>query len=181
MDSDEELMLAYAAGDARAFESLYARHKGPLYRMVLRSLKSSAEADELFQDVWLRVIEARGRYTASARFSTWLYTIAHNRLVDHWRSRGLAVISLDDDAHAGHEPPAGPDAEPMRQAEARETARRLEAAIAALPLAQREAFLLHQEAGLSVAEIAAATRSGHEAAKSRLRYAMDKLREAIDR
>jgi RNA polymerase sigma-70 factor (ECF subfamily) len=177
--SDEQLMLAYAGGDAGAFEALYGRHKGPLYRFVLRSVKSRPEAEELFQEIWMRAIEARGRYTPQAKFTTWLYTIAHNRLVDHWRARGLSLVSLDDEARPVAEPAGDPGAEPLRQLEARETLERLAAALAALPLAQREAFLLHHEAEMSVAQIAAATASGVEAAKSRLRYAMGKLREAI--
>jgi RNA polymerase sigma-70 factor (ECF subfamily) len=177
--SDEQLMLAYAGGDAGAFDALYARHKGPLYRYVLRSVKGRAEAEELFQDVWMRAIEARGRYRPEAKFSTWLYTIAHNRLVDHWRARGLTLVSLDDEGEEQHEPAAGPEAEPSRNVEARQTLERLAAALAALPQAQREAFLLHQEGGLTAAQIAAATGSDTEAAKSRLRYAMNKLREAI--
>jgi RNA polymerase sigma factor (sigma-70 family) len=177
--SDEKLMLAYAGGDAVAFEALYGRHKGALYRFVLRSVRASGEAEELFQDVWMRVIEARGRYAPQAKFSTWLYTIAHNRLVDHWRARGLALVSLDDEEGGVQEPTAGPDAEPERNLQARQTLGRVAAAIAALPLAQREAFLLHQEGGLTAAEIAAATGTHEEAAKSRLRYAMNKLREAI--
>jgi RNA polymerase sigma-70 factor (ECF subfamily) len=177
--SDEQLMLAYAGGDAAAFETLYARHKGPLFRFVLRSVRESAQAEELFQEIWMRAIEARERYAPQAKFTTWLYTIAHNRLVDHWRARGLALVSLDDEERAVAEPAAGPDADPPRQLEARQTLERLAAAIAALPLAQREAFLLHHEGDLSVAEIAAATGSDVEAAKSRLRYAMKKLHEAI--
>lgn len=175
---DEELMLAYAGGDAAGFEALYRRHKGPLYRFVLRSVKSPGEAEELFQDIWMRVIDARDRYVPQAKFTTWLYTIAHNRLVDHWRARGLAVVSLDDDSGAA-EPAAAPSSEPHRMAEARETLDRLAAAIAALPLAQREAFLLHHEGDLTAAQIAAATGTNEEAAKSRLRYAMNKLREAV--
>src|SRR5688572_26973234 len=85
--SDETLMLAYAGGDAGAFEALYRKHRGPLYRFVLRSVKGRGEAEELFQDIWMRVIEARARYAPAAKFTTWLYTIAHNRLVDHWRAR----------------------------------------------------------------------------------------------
>src|ERR1700693_5103203 len=131
--SDEQLMLAYAGGDAGAFEALYARHKGALYRFVLRSVKARGEAEELFQEIWMRAIEARSRYAPQAKFSTWLYTIAHNRLVDHWRARGLALVSLDDEEKAVLEPVAGPDAEPHRILEARQTLERLAAAIATLP------------------------------------------------
>jgi RNA polymerase sigma factor (sigma-70 family) len=177
--ADEELMLAYAGGDAAAFETLYARHKAGLFRFMLRSVKASGEADELYQDVWMRVIEARTRYTPQAKFSTWLYTIAHNRLVDHWRTKGLALVSLDDEDGAALQVAAGPAWEPARNVEAGQTLERLAAALAALPLAQREAFLLHHEGGLGIAEIAAATGSAEDAAKSRLRYAMNKLREAI--
>jgi RNA polymerase sigma factor (sigma-70 family) len=175
---DEELMLAYGRGDAGAFETLYKRHRGRLYRFVLRALSNSAghrsTAEELFQEAWIRVIEARGRYVPQARFTTWLYTIAHNLIVDHWRKKALAVVPLDDEPAV-----AAPD-NPARQAEARESVARLLQAIDALPAAQREAFLLHEEAGLTVAEIAAVTGAGEEAAKSRLRYAMAKLKAAVD-
>jgi RNA polymerase sigma factor (sigma-70 family) len=175
---DEELMLAYGRGDARAFETLYKRHRGRLFRFVLRALSNSpghrSTAEELFQEAWIRVIEARSRYAPQARFTTWLYTIAHNLLVDHWRKKGLSLVQLDDDP-----PVAAPD-NPAKQAEARESLARLLRAIDALPAAQREAFLLHEEAGLSVAEIATVTGAGEEAAKSRLRYAMAKLKAAVD-
>lgn len=176
---DEALMAAYARGDAAAFEALYARHKGPLFRYMLRSVKARGEAEELYQDVWTRVIEARERWQPTAKFTTWLYTIAHNRLVDHWRTRGLAVVSLDEDEGPVNEPAAPPSAQPEEIAAAGELAARFATALAALPLAQREAFLLHHEAELTAAEIGAATGTNEEAAKSRLRYAMNKLREAL--
>jgi RNA polymerase sigma-70 factor (ECF subfamily) len=172
--ADEELMLAYGQGDAGAFETLYKRHRGPLYRFVLRAIKQRSSAEELFQEVWIRVIEARSRYAPQARFTTWLYAIAHNLLVDHWRKKGLTLVQLED------EPTAAALDNPARQAEARESLARLLQAIEALPPAQREAFLLHEEGGLNVAEIAAATGTNEEAAKSRLRYAMAKLRAAVD-
>ena len=176
--ADEQLMLTYREGGAAAFEELYRRHKGPLFRFVLRSVRERALAEELFQEIWMRVIEARGRYEPQAKFTTWLYTIAHNRLVDHWRKKGLKQVSLDDEEAAG-EPPAAPGFEPERILEAKQGLARFARALEALPPAQREAFLLHEEAGMSVAEIARATGANEEAAKSRLRYALSKLKEAI--
>jgi RNA polymerase sigma-70 factor, ECF subfamily len=172
---DEQLMLAYRQGDAAAFETLYARHKGPLYRFVLRAVRERGQAEELFQEIWMRVIQARGRYEPRAKFTTWLYTIAHNRLTDHWRKRGLRVVELED-----ADPPAPRADEPEARATGRQDLQRLAAALAALPELQREAFLLHAEAGMTAAQIAAATGANEEAAKSRLRYALGKLKAALD-
>jgi RNA polymerase sigma-70 factor (ECF subfamily) len=174
--ADEQLMLAYRQGDAGAFQALYARHKGPLYRFVLRAVKERAQAEELYQEIWMRVIEARGRYAVRAKFTTWLYTIAHHRLADHWRKRGLKLV----EALEADDPPAPRGFEPEARAEGRQGLQRLAAALAALPEAQRETFLLHEEAGMSMGEIATATGATEEAAKSRLRYALAKLREALD-
>jgi len=172
--ADEQLMLAYRQGDAGAFEALYARHKGPLYRFVLRSVKERALAEELYQEIWMRVIEARSRYSVQAKFSTWLYTIAHHRLTDHWRKRGLQQVQIDEADVVAHRRD-----EPEPRAEGRQDLQRLAAALAALPELQRETFLLHEEAGMTLAEIAAATGATEEAAKSRLRYAFAKLREVL--
>src|ERR1700752_5205110 len=170
---DEQLMLAYRDGNAGAFETLYSRHRARLYRFVLRSVKSRPVGEELFQEIWMRVIEGRGRYTPQARFTTWLYTIAHNHLVDHWRKRGLTLVALEGDDAPGTSP------DPADAAQARQSLERFAAALQALPPLQREAFLLHEEGELSIAEIAAATATNEEAAKSRLRYAMAKLKAAI--
>ena len=172
-------MLAYAAGDVAAFDALYARHKGGVYRYLLRQCRQSGVADELFQDVWMNLIRARTSYAPTARFTTWLYRLAHNRLIDHYRASGhLTLVSADDEAHADAIAalPGARSDDPRVRAENRELGERLRAAVAALPPAQRETFLLQQEGGLSLAEIAAVTGVGTETVKSRLRYAVAKLR-----
>jgi RNA polymerase sigma-70 factor (ECF subfamily) len=178
--ADEQLMLAYREGDAGAFEELYRRHKGGLFRFVTRSVRDRAVAEELYQEIWMRAIEARGRYEVQARFTTWLYTIAHNRIVDHWRKRGLSLVSLDTEEPGAPEPAGNPAEEPQQIAAAKQGAARFMAALEALPPAQREAFLMHHEAEMGVAEIARATGTNEEAAKSRLRYAVAKLKQAMD-
>jgi RNA polymerase sigma-70 factor (ECF subfamily) len=181
-ETDEALMLAYAAGDASAFDRLYQRHKGALYRYVLRHCANACIADELFQDVWMNVIRVRGRYMPAARFGSWLFTLAHNRIVDHWRVSGQAtMVTLDDDDDAAM-PTAlvSPSHEqPDVLAAASETSARLRTALAALPPLQRDAFLLHQESGLSLAEIGQLTGVGAETVKSRVRYAIARLRAAF--
>jgi RNA polymerase sigma-70 factor (ECF subfamily) len=176
---DEDLMLAYRAGDAAAFDALYARHRGGVFRYLRRQAGNAAVAEELFQDVWMRLIDARARYEPQAKFTTWLYTIAHNRLMDHFRSgKRAALVSYDDE----DDPPPEPVADTPRPDETlarKQDAARLLAAIDALPAAQREAFVLQQEGSLSVEEIAAATGVNRETAKSRLRYAMAKLRAQL--
>jgi RNA polymerase sigma-70 factor (ECF subfamily) len=102
---DEDLMLAYAAGDAAAFDALYLRHKGGVYRYLVRQCGSTATADELFQDVWMKVIRARTSYAATAKFTTWLYRIAGNRLIDHWRANGQAELVNTDSSVDDGDPP----------------------------------------------------------------------------
>jgi RNA polymerase sigma-70 factor (ECF subfamily) len=186
-ESDEALMLAYACGDASAFERLYARHKAPTYRYFLRHTSDRGAADELQQDVWLRVVRARERYRADARFTTWLYTLARHRLVDHWRARrGTRFVSLDDDhddrlVDDRMDPDGRQDgADPLDQAIDAQIGERLVAALAAVPAAQRDAFLLHVEAGLSLAEIGDLAGVPAETVKSRLRYAYRRLRAALE-
>lgn len=175
--SDEDLMRAYAAGDAGAFETLYGRHRLKLYRYLLRRLRDNALADELFQDVWQRVIAARAGWVPDAGFATWLYTIAHHRLGDHWRA-------------LKHRPPAPEDADlrtarladpdtPERVLSEFERRRELQLALDALPEEQREVLLLRLEQELTLEEIGDVTGVGRETVKSRLRYAMDKLRARL--
>ena len=182
-ECDEALMLSYARGDAGAFDALYARHRSGVYRYLVRHCGNAGIADELFQDVWMNVIRARATYAATARFAAWLYTFAHHRIVDHWRSTGqAALVSIDGDAathDAVHGLSAADDDEPHNRAQAREIGVQLRAALAALPPLQRDAFLLQQEAGLALAEIATLTGAGIETVKSRLRYAITKLRAEL--
>ncbi|HEY7943254.1 MAG TPA: RNA polymerase sigma factor [Casimicrobiaceae bacterium] len=179
VSSDEDLMLAYGAGDAAAFDALYARHKGGVYRYLLRQCRDAGIAEQLFQDVWMNLIRVRASYQPSAKLATWLYTLAHNRLIDHHRaSARVTLVSTDDESHAevAAALPANRRAEPETRAANRELGARLKAAVATLPAAQRDAFLLQQEGGLSLDEIAALTGVGTETVKSRLRYAAAKLR-----
>ena len=175
--SDETLMLAYAAGDAAAFEQLYARHRGKLYRYLQRQLRDNAVADELFQDVWQRVIASRSGWKPDAGFATWLYTIAHHRLGDHWRSLKHRP-SAPADADERMARVADPDT-PERVLSEFERRRELQLALDALPGEQREVLLLRLEQELTLEEIGDITGVGRETVKSRLRYAMDKLRARL--
>src|SRR5260221_13179711 len=124
---DEQLMLGYRGGDARGFDTLYTRHRTRLFRFVLRSIKVRAVAEELYQEIWMRLIEARASYSPKARFTTWLYTIAHHRLVDHWRKRGLTLVELDGEEIAGGSP------DPADHAEARQALSRFAGTPKGLP------------------------------------------------
>jgi len=183
--SDEQLMLAYGAGSAAAFEVLYARWRRQIYRFLVRQCASTGTADELYQDVWLRVVNARRQYTVTASFSTWLFRIARNRLIDHWRSESrkpvVEMAMADDDEADPLDKVAAPDElQPEKIMERKDRARLLIDAVEALPDVQREAFLLHEEGGLTIDEIAMLTDVGHETAKSRLRYAMTRLRVQLE-
>lgn len=178
--ADEELMLRYGGGDAGAFETLYRRHRGPLYRFLLRQVKNdAATAEELFQDVWMRVIDFRGRYEARAKFSSWVYAIAHNRLMDFHRAGGKAKFVDQEESEEAIDALPADDPPAEIRLDRKRTAERLLAALAELPEAQREAFLLQQEGELSLEEIAHATGVNRETAKSRLRYALAKLRASL--
>ena len=191
--ADAELMRAYAAGEVRAFDTLYTRHEKRLWRFVLRSVGNPATADDLAQDVWLRVAQQAERYAPSAsradlppaRFTTWLFTIARNRVVDHLRAsrptHSLSANDDDDDAPSLADTLAAPSGfGPVRRIESRQQAEQLLSAVQALPDEQREAFLLQAEGDMSVDDIAAATGVPFETAKSRLRYARAALRRTLE-
>jgi RNA polymerase sigma-70 factor (ECF subfamily) len=177
--SDEALMLRYRDGDADSFDLLYARHKDAMFRYCLRHCRERGSAEETFQDVWMRVIGSRRRYEARAKFTTWLYRIAHNRVIDGYRSSQSNRIQSLDDGPSGMEPAAKPGDEPDRRASSDQQAARLQGLLAELPAEQRDTFLLHEEAGLALETIAELSGVGRETAKSRLRYALSKLRAAL--
>jgi RNA polymerase sigma-70 factor (ECF subfamily) len=177
--TDEDLMLAYAQGDARAFETLYTRHRGPLFRFVLRGLSQRSLADECFQEIWSRVITARERYRPDARFTTWLYQIAHNLLIDQYRRNRPEVAMAQDEEGQVREYPDEEDLQPESQLSEFEQRRRLQLALEELPDEQRIAVQLRLEQEISLEEIARITGVGRETVKSRLRYAMDKLKQRL--
>ena len=191
---DDALMAAYARGDAAAFEQLYARHQAGLYRFVRRLLGAAlnAQTDEVFQDTWLRVVRERARWQPQgATFRTWLYTLAHHRVVDLLRRSGreVAFDAYDGDDGSPWEPqaaawqhwpaPAGAAPQAEELAFWRRAGERLLGCLEQLPLPQRSAFLLHHDDGLTLDEVARALGVGFETAKTRLRYAMSKLRACM--
>lgn len=181
--TDEALMLAFSAGDFAAFEILYARHKNAVYRMALRQCRHAGVAEELCQEIWMKIIAAAESYVVSARFTTWLYRIVQNRVIDYLRSHGkLAGIeqSLEEDEAGEALQVAAPATwQPEVHALRRENATRLIDAIEALPGPQREAVLLHFEGELTLEEIAHLTETSRETVKSRLRYGVRKIRESL--
>jgi RNA polymerase sigma-70 factor (ECF subfamily) len=177
-DSDEDCMLRYAEGELAAFQSLYERHRGGLYRYFLRQSPRDV-AEELFQDVWTRVIQARRRYRPDATFRTWLYTLARNRLIDYWRRQSRDPLAVSGNAAVAENAGQNPTGNPRRLADLRDCLEQLLRLVEALPALQRETFLLRHDAGMTLAEIAAALDTGAETAKSRLRYAMERLRASL--
>ena len=172
--TDEQLMLNYRQGDVAAFEVLYKKHKGPLYRYVLRQC-DDAFVDEIFQDIWMKLINARTTYKNTAKFTTWLYNIAHNRIIDHYRRQNIRPVSNNEENIEST--PSLQENQPDQLAQNNERGKHLLTAIKNLPSDQRDTFLLHEEIGLSIDEIAQTTGVSFEAAKSRLRYAFKKLRD----
>jgi RNA polymerase sigma-70 factor (ECF subfamily) len=164
-------MLRYQAGDLQAFRELYQRHRLGLYRFIAWRSPRCDWVDEITQDAWAALHTARASYRPQARFRTWLYQIARNRLVDLLRQKELEAEELA--------PELSDDSSPPELLAARQQDQLLHAAIRALPPEQREALVLQQYSGLSMEEIAEVTGAERETVKSRLRYAMQKLRAAL--
>jgi RNA polymerase sigma factor (sigma-70 family) len=171
-ETDEQLMLAYAAGDAKAFDRLYQQHRGPLYRYILRQVKDPVASNDLYQQCWEKVIKGRHGYRSKSPFAAWLFRIARNTVIDYFRR---AVPESD----AGLADLPGEAAGPEALAQQQEAGQQLADAIDALPPEQREVLLLRLEAGLGLEAIAEITGVNAETCKSRLRYALGKLRQKV--
>ena len=183
--SDEDLMRKFCAGDSKAFHTLYMRHEKPLYRYLRRVLGVGlvAQVDEVFQDTWMRLVDARDSWQPrdGVAFKTWLYTLAHYRAVDILRKSGREVSAdegwLDDDSETAWQLwPASSAEQPEQQAFWRKAGQQLLHCLEGLPAMQRAAFLLHHEDGLSLHEMTQVLNAEFETVKSRLRYALSKLR-----
>lgn len=187
-EADEMLIAAYRAGDVRAFERLVARHEKPIWNFLRRQVRDPAVAEDLLQEVFLRLVKGADEWRGAAKVSTWLYTIARNLCVDHARRAVHRVTtSLDGSDRAGDEgssptlheriAAAAPGAEDV--VADRQAASRIDEAIAALPAEQREVFLMRETMDMPFAEIAAAVGASEATVKSRMRYALEKLRAAL--
>ena len=179
-DDDASLMLRYADGDMAAFEQLYERHKASLYRYLQRLCHDTDVANDVFQETWGNIIDARARYAVRAQFRTYLFRVAHNCAVDHlrrlnrWAARDGGDIEelaevIEDNPHQ----------QPDRQLSAAQFTAEFQTALRTLPDEQRAVFVLYEESGLPLSEIAAITNCNAETAKSRLRYAIKKLRQVL--
>ena len=184
-EADEVLLLAYRAGDVRAFERLVARHEKPVWNFIRRFVGDPTTAEDLLQEVFLRVVKSADEWRGSAKFSTWLYTIARNLTVDHARravhrdatsldgpERSDADTSLHDRIAS-----VAPGADSV--VADRQTKVRIDDAIATLPAEQREVFLMREVMEMPFAEIATAVGASEPTVKSRMRYALEKLRAAL--
>jgi RNA polymerase sigma-70 factor (ECF subfamily) len=177
-------MVRFAGGDGAAFEALYRRHESRVFRFLLRNLRDEAGANDVMQEVWFAVVRSADRYRPTAKFTTWLFTIAHHRMIDAMRARHpTEVLDMNEDPGDApvldQMPAADAFAEPLVALQTQDRAMALLRAVEQLPADQRSAFLLQAEGDLSVEEIASATGTSFETAKSRLRYARAKLRNLL--
>ncbi len=178
--SDEQLMLCYAKGDSKAFEQLYLKHKGALYRYFVRQLGDKQLAEDLYQETWGRVIRAAANYEASAKFTTWLYRIAHNLLIDHVRAvKPVDFVATDEDDVGLDTFVAGEQDKPDVQWQEAQKSLLLKTCIALLPQVQKEAFILNIEMGFTAAIISDIAGVTLEATKSRIRYAYQSLKDCV--
>jgi len=187
---DEQLMLAFARGDALAFEILVRRHRAPVFNYILRFTDDRFRAEDVLQETWLKVVRGAGEYQVTARFTTWLYTVARNLCVDRARKDKRRLTEpldaprsergADRDAPALADSLADPGASPDLAAHHARLRPLLEQALFSLPEEQREVFLLREYSGIAFKEIAVVTGVSENTAKSRMRYALEALRRRLE-
>jgi RNA polymerase sigma-70 factor (ECF subfamily) len=190
--NDEALMARYQQGEVAAFTELVGRHEKKLWNFIRRFVTDSTAAEDLLQEVFLRVIRSAAEWQPSAKFSTWIYTIARNLCTDSARRGAFRKAeSLDQTPGAGSDESgphradriarvASPSSDAEQAAMNREIASRVDVALAALPVEQREVFLMREVMDMSFAEIATVTKASEPTVKSRMRYALERLRDALD-
>lgn len=172
-DSDESLIEQYRSGNAAAFDRLYERYRVQVYNYIFRQVGKRNLAEDIFQDTWLRVIRSTEQWKPGGKFSSWLYRIAHNRLVDYWRQYQPEELDRQEDVNDAA-------ARPEHQQFIQNCVERLKALLGRLKPEQRDAFVLQQESGLTLDQIALVMATGRETVKTRLRYAMKKLRAGLE-
>lgn len=168
----------FKAGDIIAFNLLYARHKGSTYRYLLRQCRDNSLADDLMQELWTKLIKAKDNYQPSAKFTTWLYRIAHNVMIDHQRHFIIVSSNIDDEKDVELSTSSSINS-PEQVVENDKKEQHINHCLKKLPSTQLETFLLKQETDLSLQHIAEIVESSLEATKSRLRYAYDGLRKCL--
>lgn len=172
-------MREYQQGSKAAFRELVARHQRGLYNFALRFVRDGAAAEDVTQDAFVRIAKNFQEYSHQARFTTWAYTITRNLCIDQLRKRSHRNhTSIDEPGHA-EAPDASPRAHPERAAQAELTGRRIEEAVQALPVEQREVFLLREVAGVPFKEIAESLGIPENTVKSRMRYALERLQKDL--
>jgi RNA polymerase sigma-70 factor, ECF subfamily len=187
-EADEALMLRYQQGDVRAFEILLTRHRKPVFNFILRFVGVRAAAEDLLQETFLRVIKGAENYKQQAKFTTWLYTIARNLCVDRSRrQKHRKAQSLDAPLSRGEENSGtlldvvqGDEMASDRQAVSRQLHLKLHDAIAVLSEEQREVFLMREFLDMPFKQIAEVVGVPENTVKSRMRYALEKLRLELD-
>jgi RNA polymerase sigma-70 factor (ECF subfamily) len=177
-EEDAALLRRYRQGDAEAFALLYQRHRLGLFRFLCGLCGDPTLAEEVFQDTWMSLIRSQSLQREAVLFKTWLYQIARNRLIDHWRRSGRQQGRQEAFDEQLHDQPCS-EANPEQQLSLSRDQERLQAALADLPPEQREVFLLRAHGELELHEIAELTRTPAETVKSRLRYALQKLRRLL--
>ncbi|MBX3471473.1 MAG: sigma-70 family RNA polymerase sigma factor [Planctomycetes bacterium] len=181
--SDLALLERYRRGDARAMDRLVERHAGAVYAFARRMLGDGPGLDDLVQEVWLKVLRGTAAYDGRSRFTTWLFAVTRNACLDHARRRRRAPPGAEGGGDA-EGPPAvegvvDPSPPVLDRVARRELGAMLEQAVAALPLEQREVFLLREHTDMSFQEISASLGVPRDTVKSRMRYALAHVRRFL--